>query len=509
MSFIDKLKDTLNEEFNLSVTENGAIGYSTTGKELLDLNFAVSSLRNESEAEVEKRFLRAFYEDPLLAVKWLFFAGDVRGGLGERRLFRIGMHYLAVSHPEVALRLLPLIPEYTRWDNYLCLLETSLCDKIVDIFKKQIEEDIGNMKAGKSVSLLAKWLPSVNATSLSQRNYAKLIRTKMGLTPSQYRKTRAELRAYLKVVEGYMSGNRWGEIVYENVPSRANLIYRKAFLRHDEDRRTSYLESLEKGETKINAGVLFPHDIVHNYQNVERRLWHCLKRYDAALEEMWKALPDYVCGDGTTICVADGSASMATYIGNTRVTALEVANALAIYFAERCSAQFKNKYITFSSKPILVDLKGKSLRENLEIAFAHSEVANTNVEAVFDLLLTTALKYKMKQSDIPKNILILSDMEFDFCARSNSGSGIEMKDFEIIKKRWKDAGYDLPRLVFWNIMSRTGTIPVKENKLGVALVSGFSPSIVRMVLSTELDPFKVLLDQLNTERYRPVEDALK
>lgn len=238
---------------------------------------------------------------------------------------------------------------------------------------------------------------------------------------------------------------------------------------------------------------------------------------------LWKNLPDMVQGCGNTIVVADGSGSMTTTVGGTDVSALEVANALAIYFAERSSGQFKDQYITFSERPQLVDMShGKNLREKLRIAEAHKEVANTNIEAVFDLILATAINKRMDQSELPSNILIISDMEFDSCATTNAqpprreyGWGYSSHVaptttlFEVIAKRYADAGYQLPRLVFWNVNSRTGTIPVKENDLGVALVSGFSPNVAKMVMSGKLDPYDCLLEAVNAERYQPVDDALR
>lgn len=512
-NFMENLKRTIGEDFNESVTENGAVGYRTSGKELLDLNFAVSSLRNETPKRIKQRFAKAFFENKLLAIKWLFFAGDVRGGLGERRLFRIGMEYLATNEADVAVKLLKLIPEYTRWDNLVVLLDTSLCDNAVAIIKEQLNNDMYQMGRKNAISLCAKWMPSANASSSETRRLAKILISKLGMTERQYRKMLTALRSYTNVVEVKMSNREWSSIDYSAVPSRANLIYNNAFLRNDEKRRREFLGRLEKGETKINAGVLFPHDIVHKY--MERAGWRMkIKAVDTALEEMWKALPDYVKENGNTICVADGSGSMTSTVGGTNISRLDVANALAIYFAERCSGQFKNKYITFSENPQLVDLSsGKTLRDKLGIALTHDECANTNIEAVFDLILQTAIRTKMKQADLPTNILILSDMEFDSCAVGSRGgygrTKLNQKLFSVIAKRYADHGYKLPRLVFWNICSRTGTIPVKENKLGVALVSGFSPSIVKMVLSNSTDPFECLLEQLNSERYAPVEQAVK
>ena len=241
-----------------------------------------------------------------------------------------------------------------------------------------------------------------------------------------------------------------------------------------------------------------------------------VKGLDQTLEALWKSLPDTVNGCGNTIVVADGSGSMTTSVGG-KVSALDVANALAIYFAERSSGQFKDKYITFSERPQLVDLShGKSLRDKIKIALSHDEVANTNIEAVFDLILNTAIKNHMSQDDIPQNILIISDMEFDGCAVSNSyrggygrNKGVDSRLFQVITQRYEDAGYKLPRLVFWNVNSRTGAIPVIENDLGVALVSGFSTNIVKMVMSGQTDPYECLLETLNTERYAPIEEALK
>lgn len=508
--FMNDLKETLNEDFNVSITENGAVGYRTTGKELLDLNFAVASMRRMNEDQIIDKFVKAFYEDKKLAVKWLFYARDAREGVGERRLFRVCMKYLADKHTDIAKVVINLVPEYGRWDDLWCLVNTDLKNDVVNIVRNQLDEDIKNMKENKPISLLAKWMPSENSSSKETKRLATIIRNGLGASPRIYRKMLSELRSYLKVVETFMSKKEWNEIDYAAVPSRANLIYNSAFLRNDEERRRAYLESLQKGETKINAGVLFPHDIVHKYMTGS---WNdrVASKDDITLEELWKALPDYVNGAGNTICIADGSGSMTCNIGGgSYVTALDVANALAIYFAERSSGQFKDTYITFSERPQLVDLsKGKSLREKIEIALRHNEVANTNIEAVFNLILRTAINKNMKQEDLPQNILILSDMEFDSCARSNGSGMLDSRLFKVIADKYAEHGYKIPRLVFWNINSRTGTIPVKENDLGVALVSGFSSAIVKMVLSNSTDPFECLLEQLNSERYQKVEDAIK
>lgn len=516
MEFMNAVKQTLDNEMNYNITENGAVGFRTTGKELLDLNFAVASLRKMSDEEVAKRFMKAFCENKMLAMRWLFYVRDCRQGVGERRLFRVVMKHLVESNPEMVIPVIDLIPEYGRHDDLWCLLDNEESAKVVyQIVDKQLKEDWDNMSAGKPVSLTAKWMPSINASSEKTKEYGKKLCKALHMSEREYRKALSKLRKYLDVVEVKMSNKDWSGIKYEAVPSRANLIYNNAFLRNDEARRREYLGKLEKGETKINASTLFPHDIVHKY--AMHNWWKCsLNKEDATIEALWKALPDTVNGCGNTIVVADGSGSMTTNVDrSSSVTALEVANALAIYFAEHSSGQFKDKYITFSDRPQIVDFSNAtSLHDKLQIALTHDECANTNIEKVFDLILDTAIKNRMKQEDLPQNILIISDQEFDRCASCGNNKSPwnfnkpNQRLFDMIAQKYANAGYSIPRLVFWNVNSRTGTIPVKENELGVALVSGFSANIAKMVLSNKLDPYECLLETLNSERYAPIEAAL-
>ena len=501
MDFIDNVKATLNEEFNVSVTENMALGYKTTGKKLLDLNFAVASLRDKSEQEILDMFLKAYFEDRKAALVWLFYARDVRGGLGERRLFRVIFDYLAKNNDEVPIEtLIGLVPIYGRYDDLFGLLDTQYSAEVIGHITRQIALDLNSAKNGESISLLAKWLPSVNASSEKTRKNGKMIAKKLGMSEKEYRQILSKLRNYIDIVERKMSSDRFSEIRYEAVPSKANLIYKNAFIRHDEERRKAYLESLKKGETKINAAVLYPHEIVHAY-TMENAF--SIKPYDETLEQLWKALPA-VPELANTIVVADGSGSMGAPVGGTRCAALSVANALAIYFAERSAGQFKDKYITFSASPQLVDLSpGVSLKERLQIALAHNEVANTDIYSVFMLILQSAVSNSMKQEELPKNIVIISDMEFDYCA-----DNVSKRLFHRISYDYNRHGFKLPRLVFWNVNARTNTIPIKENELGVALVSGFSISIAKMVMSQELEPYRCLLDILNDKRYDLVRSAL-
>lgn len=512
--FETALKNTLANE--ISVTENGAIGYKTSGKALLDLNFSVSSLRKASEETIEKKFSDAFFESPMYAIKWLFFARDVRGsGMGERRIFRICLKWLANTRPEIVKVLIPYVAEYGRFDDLLYSgLEGELWNVVIDYIDNQITEDYKNASAGKPTSLLAKWCPSINASSPKTVALAKKLCKTLKLSEKEYRKMLSKIRAALKVVEVNASAKNWSEIDYEKVPSLANLKYKNAFLRNDEARRREYLAKLDKGEAKINSSVAFPCDIVHNYSK-DRGYYSRTIMTDTALEEMWKALPN-IAINGNVLTVCDGSGSMTTPVSGL-MTALEVCNALGIYCAEHCTGPFKDKYITFSARPQYVDLSNaKSLAEKLSIAYSHNEVSNTNLEAVFDLVLQTAVDHKLKQEDIP-TLVILSDMEIDQGADFGSVrvyysnySAQKTALMEQIKKRYEAAGYNLPRTVWWNIASRSGTIPLQQNsETGIILCSGYSQNTFKMLASNKADPYEVLLDTINVDRYKVIEETVK
>lgn len=491
---------------NRSITENGAVGFHSSGSTLVDLNYAVSSLRNASEEDIAILFYNAFLENREYALKWLFFARDIRGGLGERRLFRVCYRLLADIDKKAFIQNLYNIQEYGRWDDLISLVELSneLAYYALDLVRKQLDEDLYNYNHGKPISLLAKWLPSENASSNDTKLLAKKIRKALDLTSKEYRQILSKLRKYLNVVEVQMCNNEWSEIDYERVPSLANLRYRNAFLRHDEDRRIRYLDNVNQGKSKLNMAVATPVDIVARY-SVDRGFHRAVKALDETLELAWKNLKDVYVQD--TLVVADGSGSMTMRVGG-KVTALDVANALAIYTSEHNSGEFKDKYITFSNTPQFVDLSGnQSLRLKLEIARKYDEVANTDIEAVFDLILAVAVKHKVSCEDMIKQVLIISDMEFDAAQRAGwreENNPLTPALFEEIKDRYTSYGYKLPKLVFWNVNSRTKTIPLIENDLGVTLVSGFSQNVLKMVMSNKFDPLEVLHETLDSMRYDKV-----
>lgn len=512
--------DYLKMYHNRSWTENGAAGYRTTGHFLLDLNFKVSSLRSREEALIVKYFVDAYYEDRKYAVKWLFFLRDVLEGLGERRTFRVCMKYLAVSHPETVKAVLELVPEYGRFDDLLCLLDTPVCDEVCTFFKQQLERDVHAMEAGKPVSLLAKWLPSSNTSSKETRRMASVVAKKLGMGERSYRRILAKLRSYSNVLETKLSASGWSEIDYEAVPAKANLKYEAAFLRHDKEGREAYYKKVLTEGGRLNISGLVPYEIVHrlhsdNYKygitdNVLAELmWQKIRQ--EGFQNNW--------GLEQCIVVADGSGSMMTTVsGNTTVTALEVCNSLAIYFAEQLGGVFHDKAITFSGSPQFIDLAaGRSLKEKLEIMRMHNEVANTNIEAVFDLLLSMATSQQVPKEQLPKQVLIISDMEFDMANRPgiwnrgrDSWRPFDQTLFRELEQKFEAAGYPMPQLIFWNLCGRTDTIPKVDKDKGLCLLSGFSQNAMKVAANREArDPYEKLLKTLDSPRYQPVENALK
>ena len=517
-----KLYQYMKDYNNYSITENGALGYQTAGHELLDLHFQVSSLRSCDEKYIIREFVKAYYSDPMYAVKWLFFLRDILEGLGERRSFRIGMKYLAISKPEIARTVMKLIPEYGRYDDLLMFLDTPLKSKVSTMIRKQLKKDMEHMKKGEPISLLAKWLPSNNTSSKETRRLAEILRKEWDMTPKEYRQMLSALRKYLGVLEVTISKNEWENVDYKTVPAKANLKYENAFMKHDKERRIAYFENVILGEENLNTKGLMPYEIVHRITSKkEIDYFECVLKDDILAELMWKKLTkegfQNEWGLDGCIVVADGSGSMMKRVSNaTSVTALDVCQSLAIYFAEQLQGVFHNKVITFSGRPQWIDLEsGTSLKEKLEIMYAHSEVANTNIEAVFNLLLDLACNENVPSELLPKQVLIMSDMEFDEarrpdCWAEGTWTPFDERLFETIAKKYEKAGYSMPRLIFWNLCGRTNTIPMVEGENGICLLSGFSQNAIKVAGNKQQkDPYQNLLDVLDGERYQPIEDAIK
>ena len=503
MSFDELLRKESNK-CTFSTTENGAIGFSTSGKSIVDLNFKISSYRGMSDEDIASDFNKAFEENPLIAMKFLFFASDVRYGLGERRFFKVCLRWLEKNHPEYVSACLDLIPEYSRWDNMFDLIDTSLDNEVISLIKRQLNDDIKSLSDQNCnhVSLLGKWLPSVNTSSKATRNLARKIAYKLGLKERDYRKTLSSLRGRIGIVESKMSEKLWDKIEYSYVPSKANIKYSRAFLRNDFDRRVKFIKEANEKNVKINSSVNFPHEIIKMMKSSD----------DApSMEALWKNLPDYLSGkSGRIITVIDTSFSMMCSSvfrsSNGPLVPYDIAKAIGIYFSERLEGEFKDKLITFSKSPKYIDLSScKDLYSKVSFIDQYKECSNTDIYKVFRLILNTAKINGLRQDEIPDNVLIISDMEFD---ASRVDDDIDYL-FEKIKKEYSENGYLLPKLSFWNICSRNCAFPVQENENGLSLISGFSPSVVSMILSNEKDPFKVLLEKLNSKRYDEIERRIK
>lgn len=502
----DMVRSQLNQTKTL--TENGAVAYETSGHALLDFNFALSVLRNATERQIREMYSKAFYENPHAAVKFLFWLRDCRGGAGERRIFRVCLMWLTETRPKIIQATLSLIPEYGRVDDIWQLLDTDLRDGVISLIRETVVHDRLAMTQGKPISLTFKWLPSSNASSRETKRLAEIIQEGLGMTPRQYRKMLSAGREYLDVVERKMSSSQWSDIKYEAVPSKANLIYRNAFMRHDEERRRAYLESLQKGETKINASVLQPHEIVGKYFT-ESGYWGVKvnPEIDSVLEELWKALPDVTIGD--TIVVEDTSGSMTSGYG-TDIRPIDVATALAIYMSEHNEGVWRDKIISFSTNPQLLDMSNcDSLREKVAYIMDTAEVSNTDIEKTMLLILNTALANNCTQDEMPGTILILSDCQWDQMTRIRSKNPNKSL-FDNLAREFEAHGYKLPKIVFWNLSGAVNrTIPIQQNDLGVILMSGFSVQLLNMAMSSKVDPYEALLETINAPRYDAVEEALK
>ena len=497
---MNQLLNGLKNQSNFTLTENGGITHKTTKSMLLDMFAMGAAMRNRSDNDVILMFKNAYDENPEYALKCLFYIRDVRGGQGERRFFRVCMNWLAKTHPEAAKRNMPFIAEFGRWDDMYCLMGTTLEKDMFALLKKQFVLDL----SCETPSLLAKWLPSCNASSKDTIAKGNRTREAFGLTQKEYRKALSTLRKRINVLERLMSAGKWDEIEFDKIPSKAGLIYKNAFARRDIIKK-KYEAFAKDTNTKVNAGTLYPYEVVEKALHVRNNGysygfdWVDDSTDRAMVNKYWANLTDYFNGANlNALAVVDTSSSM-------HGTPINVAISLGMYCAEHAGGPFANHYISFASKPQLIECEGIDFVDKVHRIYKTNLVDNTNIEAVFDLLLDTAKRNHCSQDDLPQNILVISDMEFD----SATSGRVDKTLFQNIEDKFARAGYKMPRLVFWNLCGRTGTIPVSMNKSGVALVSGFSVGTLKMVMANRTDPYLALLDTINSERYAPVEAALE
>lgn len=478
----------IKKEANYTYTENGAVTHATTGSDCLDLFATVGALRSAEDKEIINRFVRAYAEDPDLAAKILFYARDVRGGLGERQVFRTVLRWLSENRPETVKKNIEYIAEFGRWDDLLILLDTSCEAEMLACIRTQLEKDLVGLQNDGEISLLGKWLPSVNASNPETIRQAKRIAGKLGYSDAAYRKMLSALRAKIRILENNLREKDY-TFDYEKQPSKAMFKYRKAFYRNDGERYGEFIRRASNGEAVLHTGTLTPYEIIRPL------LRH--GEYDSgnAIDVTWNAQEDFTNGENALV-VIDGSGSMYSW---TEPMPASVALSLGIYFAERNTGMFKNHFITFSHRPKLVEIKGKNIREKLDYCRRFNEVADTNIQKVFELVLNAAVKNKVPQSEMPSTLYIISDMEFNYCTQDAN-----ITNFEYAKKIFAEAGYELPRVVFWNVQSRNPQQPVTQNEQGVVLVSGCTPRIFSMVTEGKLSPVDYMLEVLNNPRYAKI-----
>lgn len=483
----------LKQENNFTVTENGGAAFRSTGNFCLDLFSFAGAFRHADSERISDAFTRAYTENPDFAMKILFYARDIREGLGERHFFRVALIHAAFTYPQSVIKNIPYIAEYGRFDDLIFLVDTPCKEALKDYLNRQLHEDSANMAAGKSISLLAKWLPSPNTSSENSRYFALKIRNLLGLSEKKYRKTLSSLRSYLDILEKRLCQKDY-TFDYEKQPSKALFTYRRAFYRNDQKHYTEFLDAVRSGEKTLNTSSLYPYDIIRDCEKYEPNTEE-FENELMLLDTTWRSLTNFDNGQNA-LAVIDGSGSM--YFDYKSIRPIDIALSLGIYFAEHTKGAFANHFITFSETPRLIQLKGRDIYEKVKYCKTFNEVANTNIAAVFDLILKTAVKNHLPQSDIPEVLYIISDMEFD-CQEDT-----DITVFEYAKKKYEKYGYHLPTIVFWNVDGRTEQHPVCYDTTGAVLVSGASPTLFKNIIKGNSDPMKMMLEIISSERYQKI-----
>lgn len=495
MNFAQAIKN----ETKWTRTENGAVALKTTDDALLDLFGTIGALREADEARITSLFEEAYQTNPLYATKILFYARDIRGdeetqGLGERRVFRIILKYCALHHPEAIRPNLDLIGVYGRYDDLYELIGTPLEDDMWTAMKKQFEEDLENMAKGNAISLLAKWIKTADASSPKTRALGKLTAQKLGYDVYNFKRIVRAMRKQIGIVESLMSTGRWDEIKYSEVPSRAMLIYRNAFKKHDEERFSQFAQKAVTGEEKINSGTLYPYDLIergirHGWGDWR---WKLTGTENNIVQAQWDQLPNYVEPGTNAIVMADTSGSMS---GRPIMTAL----GLAIYFAQRNIGAYHNLYMTFSCYPKYQEIKGKTLAQIFRNLDYSGWQMNTNCEAAFNLILDTAIENHVSAEEMPKSLIIISDMEFDQCGDR------QWTFYDNMRNKFAQYGYEIPTIIFWQVDSRHDVFHADKNRKGVILVSGQSAGTFRNLIGAiGMSPMDFVMQIVNAKRYEPI-----
>lgn len=495
----DKIKNivkTKEKQEKITRTQNGAFAYSTTFNAVYDLFALGGSYRVRSESDCIDLFKKAFFQNKLLALKCLFYLGDCRGGQGERRFFRICFSWLANNYPEIAKPLISLIPEYRRWDDLIyCCLDTPVEDEMISEIKYQLLSDLKS----EHPSLLAKWMPSENASSKETIAAATQLRKALNLSSKDYRGILSTLREEIKVLESLMSKNEWDKIEFNKVPSGAGLRYYNTFMSRSETAER-YKDFIKNKNTKVKTRVLYPHELVRkaigNSTNVKNS-----KEEQEVLQKYWDNYLEFAnFGDKklNALCVVDTSASMSYFNPGSSVRPIDVAIALGLYAAQNIEGTFKNSYITFSSYPKLVEVNPEEgFVNSVKKIYENMIVENTSLKKVFDLLFEIIKKNHLTEEEIPENIIIISDMEIDALSDEDAENSMNQ-----IRQKWEESNIKMPKLTYWNVNAEND-IFLEDSTNNINYVSGFSPILFQSIVSNETG-YDLCLKFLYSSRYNQI-----
>ena len=457
-------------------TTNGMKARKSTSNACVDLFYKIGASRGKN---ITPDFVAAMAEDKELALRIALWVRDVRQGAGERQLFRDILLYLEQTDHDAAVALIKKVPALGRFDDLLIFKTPELKTVAFNLLGDHLRQGNG---------LAAKWMPR-------KKEVASEIRKHFGMSPKQYRKT---LVGLTKVVEQDMCAKNWDEINFSHVPSVAASRYKTAFHRNS-PKYAEYVAALVKGtdpKVKVNASSIFPHDVIKgvlNYGSVNTSVDQTVLDLITA---QWNALPNYV-GDSNVLALVDVSGSMSCPAGGSgSVLCIDVALALGLYMADKNKGVFKDTFLTFSGRPELMHLKGNIVQKLHQMNTSKWDM-NTDLVKAMQKILDTAVNHRVPQDQMPDTLMIMSDMQFDRCAKFDDSA------MKMIKRKFTDAGYKVPNIVFWNLNAH-GNVPVKHNAVGVALVSGFSPAIAAQVLGADPDQFTpeaIMMKTIMDSRY--------